>query len=95
MSSLTRFLILLVVLAVALGGCVRHTYTVELNDGQTFYADPPLVLDAPAGVYYMWIGGSRHVIPMESVRTLDDAVQICYKNGVTDSYTCYDALYQF
>ena len=31
----------------------RHTYYVELTNGQYFYVDPPLVLDAEKGVYYM------------------------------------------
>ncbi|WP_300157469.1 hypothetical protein [Solidesulfovibrio sp.] len=78
-----------------LGGCARHTYRVELNDGKTFYVDPPLVLDTETGVYSMWIAGKRHAIPMDDVYYLDDASQICYQNGATDVFTCYDALYQF
>ena len=78
-----------------LSGCARHTYYVELNDGEIFYADPPLVLDAQSGVYRMWVAGKRHVIPMDDVRYLDDAAEICYQNGITDTFTCYDALYQF
>lgn len=87
--------LLLGLCGVSLCGCARHTYYVELNNGKTFYADPPLVLDSDKSVYRMWIAGQLHVIPMDDVRYLDDATQICYKNGVTDSYTCYDAMYQF
>jgi hypothetical protein len=91
-----RLLVLLVMLGVvALCGCARHTYYVELNNGKTFYADPPLVLDADKGIYYIWVAGQRQIVPMDDVRYLDDAAQICYKNGVTDAYTCFDALYQF
>jgi len=75
----------------------RHTYYVELTNGQYFYVDPPLVLDAEKGVYYMNIAGARRIVPMEDVSFLDDAAQICYKNGYadTDTFTCYEALYQW
>ncbi len=86
---------LLLLVLLALAGCARHTYYVELTNGKTFYADPPLVLDTDKGVYRMWIAGTRHVIPMDDVRYLDDAAQICYQNGLTDTFTCYDALYQY
>ncbi|EHJ46762.1 hypothetical protein DFW101_0745 [Solidesulfovibrio carbinoliphilus subsp. oakridgensis] len=88
-------LVLLALAGASLGGCARHTYYVELNDGKYFYADPPLVLDTKKGVYRMWIAGSRQAIPMDDVRYIDDAAQICYQNGVTDTFTCFDALYQF
>lgn len=91
-----RLLALLMMLAVvALCGCARHTYYVELNDGKALYVDPPLVLDSEKRIYHMWIKGQRQIIPMDDVRYIDDAIQICYKNGVTDSFTCFDALYQF
>jgi hypothetical protein len=90
-----RVLVLLVVLSVCCFGCARHTYYVELNNGKSFYVDPPLVLDSERSIYYMWIAGKRQVVPMDEVRYLDDAVQICYKNSYTDSFTCFDALYQF
>jgi hypothetical protein len=88
-------LVLVALCCASLSGCARHTYYVELNNGKYFYADPPLVLDSHKGVYHMWVAGQMHVIPMDDVRYLDDATQICYKNGVTDEFTCYDALYQF
>ena len=91
-----RLVALIVVLVIAtLCGCARHTYYVELNDGKTVYVDPPLVLDSDKRIYHMWIKGQRHTIPMDDVRYIDDAVQICYKNSVTDSFNCFDALYQF
>jgi hypothetical protein len=76
-------------------GCVRHTYYVELANGQYFYADPPLVLDTDSGLYTMWVGGTRRTIPINEVTLLDDAAQICFQNTATDSFTCFDALYQF
>ncbi|MEA4857835.1 MAG: hypothetical protein AAGU21_01510 [Solidesulfovibrio sp.] len=92
-ARLVVFLLLLGCLP--LFGCARHTYYVELANGKYFYADPPLVLDNDKGVYRMWVAGQLHIIPLDDVRYLDDAAQICYKNGVTDTFTCYDALYQF
>ena len=79
----------------SLAGCMRHTYYMELNNGQTFYADPPLVLDTEAGVYYVGVGGVRRTIPIDDVRYLDDTAQVCYQNIHTDTYTCYEAFYQF
>jgi len=78
-----------------ISGCARHTYYVELRDGKSFYVDPPLVLDSDKGVYYMWIAGKRQTIPMDRVSYLDDAAQICYQNGATDTFTCFDALYMY
>jgi len=95
MRAAFLFLVLFALACASLGGCARHTYYVELTDGNYFYADPPLVLDAKSGVYRMWIAGTRHAIPMDNVRYLDDTAQICYQNGVTDAFTCFDALYQF
>ncbi|MFU2209515.1 hypothetical protein [Solidesulfovibrio sp. C21] len=76
-------------------GCARHTYLVELNDNKTFYADPPLVLDSQNRLYRMWIAGKQYRIPMDDVRYIDDAAQVCYQNGFDDTYTCFDALYQY
>lgn len=76
-------------------GCARHTYLVETMDNKSFYVTPPLVLDAEKGVYYMWINGQRRVVPMDQVYRIDDSAQICYQNGVTDTFTCYDNLYYF
>lgn len=94
MRGLGILAVLLCCLA-CLGGCARHTYYVELTNGKYFYVDPPLILDADKGVYHMWIAGKRQTIPLDNVRYLDDAAQICYQNGVTDTFNCYDALYQF
>ncbi len=92
----TLCLVMLLWLCLVSGfGCARKTYYVELTSGKTFYADPPLVLDAETGVYHMGVAGRRLDIPMDTVRYIDDAAQICYKNPHTDAYTCYDALYQF
>jgi|GEM_PF-2114077 len=90
--------IILVLTVAALGACfARHTYYVELTNGKYFYVDPPLVLDTEKGVYYMNIAGVRQVVPIDEVSQLDDAAQICYQNGYadTDTFTCYDALYQW
>lgn len=76
-------------------GCGRHTYLVETKDNKTFYATPPLVMDTEKGVYYMWINGQRRTVPMDIIYRIDDSAQICYQNGVTDTYTCYDNLYYF
>lgn len=76
-------------------GCARHTYLVETMDHRSFYVDPPLVVDAEKGVYYMWIKGQRRTVPMDQIYRIDDSAQICYQNGVTDTYTCYDNLYYF
>ena len=76
-------------------GCGRHTYLVETKDNKTFYATPPLVMDTEKGVYYMWINGQRRTVPMDHIYRIDDSAQICYQNGVTDTYTCYDNLYYF
>ncbi len=94
---LTCLAIVLLVLCCCgpLAGCARHTYLVELNDGRSFYVDPPLVLDSEKGVYRMWVSGKRHTVAMEDVYAIDDAAQICYQNTYTDTFTCYDALYQF
>lgn len=80
---------------VVLPGCARHTYLVELNNGNTYYVDPPLILDKQAGVYTMKVNGQRRVVALDEVRYIDDAAQICYQNPYTDMYTCFDALYQF
>lgn len=93
-----RQALLVSVALVALSGCfARHTYYVELTNGQYFYVDPPMVLDTDRGVYYMHVAGTRRIVPMDDVRFIDDAAQICYQNGyaATDTYTCYDALYQW
>ena len=41
--------------------------------------------------------GAKRAEVMEDVSFLDDAAQICYKNGYadTDTFTCYEALYQW
>ncbi|MGD9609379.1 MAG: hypothetical protein AB7U59_08230 [Desulfovibrionaceae bacterium] len=80
---------------VALAGCVRHTYYVELTNGQYFYVDPPLILDREAQVYSMRVNGVRKVIAMDEVSHIDDAAQICYQNLQTDTFTCIDGLYQY
>ncbi|WP_428558724.1 MAG: hypothetical protein ACP59X_12480 [Solidesulfovibrio sp. DCME] len=95
MRAARLLLILLVLGCLSLSGCARHTYYVELSNGKYFYVDPPLVLDSDKAVYRMWVAGKLHIIPIDDVRYLDDAAQICYKNGLTDTFTCYDALYQF
>lgn len=90
--------LILSVAVVTLGACfARHTYYVELTNGKYFYVDPPLVLDAEKGVYYMNVAGVRQIVPMDEVSYLDDAAQICYQNGYadTDTFTCYDTLYQW
>ncbi|QAZ67632.1 YgdI/YgdR family lipoprotein [Solidesulfovibrio carbinolicus] len=87
-------LLFCLVLAAVSFGCA-HTYQVETMDHKTFYASPPLVMDAERGVYYMWINGKRQVIPMDQVYRIDSSAQICYQNGLTDTYTCYDNLYYF
>ena len=87
--------LLLLVAASLQFGCGRHTYLVETKDNKSFYVTPPLVVDAEKGVYYMWINGQRRTVPMEQVYRIDDAAQICYQNGVTDTFTCYDNLYYF
>ena len=53
------------------------------------------MLDTEKGVYYMWIKGQRRVVPMDQIYRIDDAAQICYQNGLTDTYNCYDNLYYF
>lgn len=86
---------LLTIMVTAVCGCVRHTYYVELTNGESFYVDPPLVLDTGSGLYSMSVNGVRRTVTMDDVAFLDDAVQICFKNAYTDDYTCFDALYQF
>jgi hypothetical protein len=88
-------LCLLLALASLQSGCGRHTYYVETMDRQSFYAEPPLVVDADKGVYYMWVKGQRRTVPMDQIYRIDDAPQVCYQNGLTDTYTCYDNLYYF
>jgi len=95
MRALTRLAVAVCLIGFVCSGCARHTYYVELTDGKSFYVDPPLALDSQKGVYHMWIAGTRRTIPMDNVRYLDDAAQICYQNGLTDTFTCFDALYQF
>ena len=48
-----------------------------------------------SGGVRMWIAGKRQTIPMDRVSYLDDAAQICYQNGATDTFTCFDALYMY
>lgn len=93
----TRLFLSILVLSAALffSGCARHTYYVALNDGRTFYADPPLVLDTQNRLYRMRVGGRIYRIPMDDVSYLDDAIQVCYANGFDDTSTCLDALYQY
>jgi hypothetical protein len=86
-------LVCLVVAAVSFG--CAHTYQIETMDRKTFYATPPLVMDTEKGVYYMWVNGKRLTVPMDQIYRIDDSAQICYQNGVTDTYTCYDNLYYF
>lgn len=95
MRAMCPILLSLALAALFLSGCARHTYYVQLNDGKKFYADPPLVLNTNKRVYYMWTGGKRYVIPMDSVYNIDDADQVCYSEGFDDMYTCIDGLYQF
>ncbi|MHC1789154.1 hypothetical protein [Solidesulfovibrio sp.] len=94
MRALMLCLVLLAVLGLQ-AGCARHTYLVETMDRKLFYVDPPLVLDAEKGVYSMWIKGQRRIVPMDQIYRIDDAAQVCYQNGVTDTFTCYDNLYTF
>lgn len=76
-------------------GCGRHTYYIQTMDGKTFYAEPPLVVDADKGVYYMWVKGQRRTVPMDQIYLIDDSAQICYQNGLTDTFNCYDNIYYF
>lgn len=87
-------LLLCLVLAALSFGCA-HTYLVETMDHNIFYASPPLVMNAEQGIYYMWINGKRQVIPMDQIYRIDSSSDICYQNGTTDTYTCYDNLYYF
>ena len=87
-------LLLCLVLAALSFGCA-HTYLVETMDHKTFYASPPLVMNAEQGIYYMWINGKRQIIPMDQIYRIDSSTDICYQNGMTDTYTCYDNLYYF
>ena len=95
MRAVVFALLAISLIGTLVSGCARHTYYVELTNGKSFYVDPPLVLDSQKGVYHMWIAGTRQSVPMDSVRYLDDATQICYQNGQTDAFTCFDALYQY
>jgi len=87
--------VLLMLFLLSLIGCVPHTYYVELTNGRSLYVDPPLILDTEAGTYSMSINGVRQIVPMDDVSLIDDAAQICFKNKYTDTFTCFDALYQF
>lgn len=90
-----RLAVLLVIALTVLGGCTRHTYYMELINGEYFYAEPPLVMDTKTGTYQVGVNGVRRTIAMDDVRTISDTAQICYKNTDTDTFTCYDALYQY
>ncbi len=70
---LTCLAVLLALGLLAVSGCARHTYYVELTNGNSFYVDPPLVLDKQSGTYHMKVNGLRKVISIDEVRYIDDA----------------------
>ena len=85
----------LLVLVLALCGCARNLYTVTLDNGEKFYADPPVKLSDDKSHYIFSVNGKERVVPFDDVYYITQASQKCYRNEETGEYSCFESFYRY